>query len=216
MRGSSLASGQNLKITTCATNDDIKKQPGAKQHAQQSAHNAHMCILGVTKSQTFDRRTSREEEKVWWTKEGSFYWWNRLVVTIIPIWLSEDSLRLISGHQTPTVIPDSWVVEKEKVQFNRFTARQNWVACGFLTKSFLSSSLYISSFTSMSSNESVTRPLPVTPVAAATWQISEHYDESLALMWYMGSLSLMKPYTLIHCILHTVPQTCVSLHFWKC
>ena len=100
------------------------------------------------------------------------------MVTIIPIWLSDNTLHLISGHKTPPVIPDSWEAEKAKVQFNRFTARQNWVACGCLTKSFLSQSLYISGFMPKSTDESVTRPLPVTPVSTTTWKITEHYKEA--------------------------------------
>ena len=64
------------------------------------------------------------------------------------------------------------------MQFNRFIARQNWVACGCVTKISPSRSLYISGFTTMSADESVTRPLPVTPVSTTTGQIPERYNEA--------------------------------------
>lgn len=105
-----------------------------------------------------------------------------LIVTIIPIWLNDQTLHLISEHKTPPVIPDSWEEEKKKktkVQFNRFTARENWVGCGCLTKSLLSQSLYISGFTQMSTDESVSRTLPVTPVSTTTWQIAVDYRRIL-------------------------------------
>lgn len=92
------------------------------------------------------------------------------------IWWSVITLHLISGHRTPPVIPDSWDAEKTKVQFNRFTARLNWVRCGCLTKSILSLSL--SGFTTTSIVESVSRPLPDTPVLTTTWRITGQREEA--------------------------------------
>lgn len=70
-----------------------------------------------------------------------------------PFWLNDNTIHLISGHQPPPVIPDSWVVKKRKkeakVHFNRFPARQNWVGCGYLTKSLLSFFLHITEMVSV-------------------------------------------------------------------
>lgn len=186
-QGSSVAPGQNFKYTACAKNVYVKNTPRANNMLSK-AHVMHACTQGVKKRQTNRQHDGQIDKERRWTNGGCFQqklskpsidlFTHRLMVTIIPIWLSDNTLHLISGHQTPPVIPDSWEAEKAKVQFNRFTARQNWVACGCLTKSFLSQSLYISGFTPMSIDESVTRPLPVTPASTTTWQIIKHYEEA--------------------------------------
>lgn len=186
-QGSSVAPERYFKYTACAKNVYMKT-PEGKLNAQQSTHNAS-CTQGVKKRQAKGQSDGKIKRRYKEQKEAVFHWkhskpsrdlfTHRLMVTIIPIWLSDNTLHLISEHQTPPVIPDSWEAEKAKVQFNRFTARENWVACGCLTKSFLSQALYISSFIPMSIDESVTRPLPVTPVCTTTWPSTEHDVEHL-------------------------------------
>lgn len=137
-----------------------------------------------------------------------------LMVTIIPLWLSDNTLHLISGHPTSPVIPDSWEAEKAKVQFNRFTARQNWVACGCLTKSFLSQSLYISGFTPMSiekvsldlSQSRLSLPLPDRSVKEVSLSITSYYG--WRAVWSAPSWNETKCSDKTH--------TCRSPHRWKC
>lgn len=189
--GSSVAPGQNFKYITCAKNVDMKNTLRVNNMLSK-ARIMHMCTPGVNKEE-IDGWTEIKEGEL--QKEAVFtdcistssrdLSTRPLMATIKPIWLSDNSLHLISWHQTPLVIPDSWEAVQEKVQFNRFTARQNWVVCGRLTKSFLSQSLHISGFTSMSTDESGTRPLPVTPVSTTTWQYTmrKHY------LWFYWLLS---------------------------
>lgn len=86
------------------------------------------------------------------------------------------------------------------MQFNRFAAGQKWLCRRCLTKSFLSQFLYISGFTPMSADESVTRPLPVTPVSTAALEITELLPGSISKQLIVWRLFLncheMKPRSL--------------------
>lgn len=124
------------------------------------------------------RQTARNKGKQFSREKSQRLFFHALPNGYYHTHLIDNTLHLISGHQAPPVIPDSWEAEKAKVQFNRFTARQNWAGCGYLTKSFLSQSLYISSFILVSIDESVPSPLPVTPVSTATWYPAERYEDA--------------------------------------
>lgn len=114
-----------------------------------------------------------------------------LMVTIKRIWLRVNTPHLISVHQTSPVIPDSWEAEKAKVQFNRFTARQNWVVVVVWLKPF-SPSVYILVF---HDNESWWKCHQTSPSHACLYRyLTEHSEESS--LWFTAGANGWSAYNL--------------------
>lgn len=168
-KGQVLPPGRILKTLLVPRMLTWKNSPRHAHGMLGKAHITHTCVhrdrQRARRARWKDGHVGMQRQGVRCEKEAGSAAESVSWLLIEPIWWSDNNLHLISGHKTP----DSWEAEKEKVQFNRFNARQNWVNCGFLSKTSPSQSLCISGFTSMSADESVGRPLPGTPVSAHTW-----------------------------------------------
>lgn len=187
--------GLNFKYTAYAKSFCSRKEkhPKGFRHAQQSTPNERTHVGGgiCWQKSDKDRKVSVEDK----TRSSSIEAVQPidlcLVAAIKSILLSDNTLHLISGRRTPPETLHSWEAErkthtererKAKVQFNRFTARQNWVSCGRLTKTAPSRSLCARSFTPVSIDKSAVADLSQSrlspPLPADVWArrsgISKH------------------------------------------